>query len=403
MIRAAKKTVYVFDQFKRPEESRLLRDVFGEFYSQISCHSNTTKRIKALTQKIIGDHPEDANVEKWQDVAKDLIRRDESEEEDEEFGQSVRESFPEADLILDATNESNIRKQIARFLRLAFGDPNISPTFEEYANNLAFQASYRSLDLSRQVGAAIFDSNRKVLALGCNEVPKVGGGTCWEDDSADTRDFRVGYDINAVKKRGLVIDVVKKLKRRNLLAEEIAKLPDDKLEVELIGKAGAALEKAEILEILEYGRALHAEMNAITDAAAARGQIKDATLFCTTFPCHNCAKHIVGAGVKNVYYLQPYPKSKVWELYPDSIAVDDGHQEQKVCFHQFIGVTSRRFNLFSRNKKKHVSGKLIKWETKAATPNLRMITVSYFDSEKRAIKHVTSKLKGRLSTALGCD
>jgi deoxycytidylate deaminase len=43
------------------------------------------------------------------------------------------------------------------------------------------------------------------------------------------------------------------------------------------------------MDILEFGRVIHAEMSAISDAARLGRATKDATLFCTTFPCHICA------------------------------------------------------------------------------------------------------------------
>jgi deoxycytidylate deaminase len=47
----------------------------------------------------------------------------------------------------------------------------------EYGLFLAKAAALRTLDLSRQVGAAIFSDKGEIIALGANEVPKAGGGT----------------------------------------------------------------------------------------------------------------------------------------------------------------------------------------------------------------------------------
>src|SRR5690349_8629760 len=48
---------------------------------------------------------------------------------------------------------------------------------------------------------------------------------------------------------------------------------------------------------------------------------KGATLFCTTFPCHMCARLIIASGVKAVVLIEPYPKSKTHDLYSDSVEV----------------------------------------------------------------------------------
>ena len=42
-------------------------------------------------------------------------------------------------------------------------------------------------------------------------------------------------------------------------------------------------------------------------------------LFVTTFPCHNCARHIVAAGVDEVQFIEPYLKSRALPLHGDAI------------------------------------------------------------------------------------
>ena len=36
-------------------------------------------------------------------------------------------------------------------------------------------------------------------------------------------------------------------------------------------------------------------------------------MYMTTFPCHNCAKHIIASGIINVYYIEPYAESEILE------------------------------------------------------------------------------------------
>ncbi|MEJ7655371.1 MAG: deaminase [Chloroflexia bacterium] len=45
---------------------------------------------------------------------------------------------------------------------------------------------------------------------------------------------------------------------------------------------------------------MHAEMSALLDAGRRGVPVQGATLYTTTFPCHNCARHIVGAGIDRV-------------------------------------------------------------------------------------------------------
>src|SRR5690606_924850 len=98
----------------------------------------------------------------------------------------------------------------------------------------------------------------------------------------------------------------------------------------------------------------------------------NATLYTTTFPCHECARHIVAAGIKRVVFIEPYPKSLVNELYPDSIRVESQEAEtQHVFFESFVGVAPRRFcDLFSLGQfdRKDSLGKLRRWDRSLAVP-----------------------------------
>lgn len=53
--------------------------------------------------------------------------------------------------------------------------------------------------------------------------------------------------------------------------------------------------------------AIHAEQNAIIQAAKIGVSIQDATLYCTHQPCSICAKMIVNAGISRIVYIHPYP------------------------------------------------------------------------------------------------
>ena len=53
--------------------------------------------------------------------------------------------------------------------------------------------------------------------------------------------------------------------------------------------------------------AIHAEQNAILQAAKLGISIDGATIYCTHYPCSICAKMIVNAGIKRMVYIYPYP------------------------------------------------------------------------------------------------
>jgi dCMP deaminase len=64
----------------------------------------------------------------------------------------------------------------------------------------------------------------------------------------------------------------------------------------------------------ELCRGIHAEQNAIIQAAFHGVPIRDASLFCTNLPCSICAKMIINAGIKMIYYLDGYADSMSEEM-----------------------------------------------------------------------------------------
>jgi dCMP deaminase len=64
----------------------------------------------------------------------------------------------------------------------------------------------------------------------------------------------------------------------------------------------------------ELCRGIHAEQNAIIQAAYHGVSIKDATLFCTNMPCSICAKMIINAGIKQICYHSGYADAMSKEM-----------------------------------------------------------------------------------------
>lgn len=59
-------------------------------------------------------------------------------------------------------------------------------------------------------------------------------------------------------------------------------------------------------ENLETCQAVHAEQNAITQAAKFGISVKGGDMYITTYPCSTCMKLIINSGIKRVFYLEEY-------------------------------------------------------------------------------------------------
>jgi dCMP deaminase len=56
-------------------------------------------------------------------------------------------------------------------------------------------------------------------------------------------------------------------------------------------------------------RGLHAEQNAIIQAAIHGVSIQGTTLYCTNMPCSICTKMLINAGITDIYYKDGYSDS----------------------------------------------------------------------------------------------
>ncbi|MCB2200321.1 dCMP deaminase family protein [bacterium] len=61
-------------------------------------------------------------------------------------------------------------------------------------------------------------------------------------------------------------------------------------------------------------RTVHAEMNAIAQAARYGPALDGCDVYCTVMPCWNCAKMIAACGIKRVFYFKEYHPEE-WEFY----------------------------------------------------------------------------------------
>ncbi|MDR2197496.1 MAG: cytidine/deoxycytidylate deaminase family protein [Coriobacteriales bacterium] len=125
------------------------------------------------------------------------------------------------------------------------------PSWDQYFMDIAYQVAKRTTCRRRAVGAVIV-KDKRILATGYNGVP-AGIEHCLT---------------------------------RGCLREELG-IPSGQSQ--------------------ELCRGLHAEQNAIIQAAKHGITVDGATCYCTTQPCIICAKILINAGIVEIVYEQPYP------------------------------------------------------------------------------------------------
>jgi len=393
------KTAYIFDQFKREEEINVLRQIYSQLFVVISVYSEKKNRMERLISRIASDHSDARPSEEHASIAADLIKRDQHEE-GALHGQRLEDAFSSADLFLNIDDPEGSEKLLTRFLDALFGSNAVSPTHDEYGIYAAQNAALRSLDLSRQVGAAIFSESNEVITFGCNEVPKALGGTYWTGDPGDARDMKKGSDSNERIKKSFLVDFTKRLSKAGFLKGEIKEMDVARFILKETDRGGS-LRDAQVMDLLEFGRMIHAEMSAICDAARTGRTLKNAVLYCTTFPCHLCAKHIVAAGIKRVVYIEPFPKSYAEHLHGDAIVVGKSGDTGKIVFEPFIGISPHRYRaLFARERRKDDAGNFQQWMEKEPRPIIRYTVTTYIQNENAIAKMFNSIVSSKVEAGL---
>ena len=399
----ATNTAYILRSLKRPEETETLRKVYGKGYIQISAHVPENERIRSLATAIAESYNK-VRKDGYEPQAHKLIDRDEAAEITStrprtlKFGQDVRDTFPISDVIIDARTKHRIQSSLSRFVGIQFGYPFHTPTQDEYGMFFAKATALRSADLSRQVGVAIMTDQGDLLSVGYNEVPKAGGGFYGpEDGHEDHRDFQLEHDSNSDIKEQMLKEIIERLQASGWLSAERSKCNIGKLVEEALWEGDdPPMRRAQLMNILEFGRPVHAEMAALINAAKLGISVKGATLYCTTFPCHMCAKHIVAADIDRVVYIEPYPKSLAPDLFRDSIKESmDGNGSQKfVMFEPFVGIAPLSYvDVFTPQIRSDRRGRITQWDVSTARPRLQRLFLAYIEIEKEAVKLLKRKLE----------
>lgn len=363
----------IIDSLKHPKETMLLRRVYGGMYWQFTVFAPETVREDRLRAD---------GIEK--DNLAGIFTRDENDREGD-HGQKVSKTAYLSDFFIrnDGQNDSRLKAVLDRFLEIVFNTSVHTPTLDEAGMYAAVSAASKSACLSRQVGAAIYSDRGELLGVGWNDVPKGLGGLYSSNDGEDDhRCFKWGGKVchNDRKKEELYSKIFNALNAEGLLAKDAT---PEKMRERLL--------KTPVKDLIEYSRSIHAEMEAIVSAArSGKPGVVGGTLYTTTFPCHNCARHIVAAGISKVFYVEPYAKSLARELHSDSIGVIAG-EEGKCAFLQYEGVgPDSILKLFHHGAERKANGKALTQEKERACPVLPPPMDGFTTHEKRVIRRIAS-------------
>jgi hypothetical protein len=120
-------TAYIIRQLKRPDEVTLLRRVYGKHFILVSAYGSAEQRQKLLEEQIGRSVAPSVPRNEIACKSGELIARD-ANEEGEDFGQRLRETFHIADVFIDGLSRREIDDKLTRFIQAFFGRTDIAPS-----------------------------------------------------------------------------------------------------------------------------------------------------------------------------------------------------------------------------------------------------------------------------------
>ncbi|MGN7798141.1 deaminase [Leifsonia sp. 22587] len=411
---------YLIQNLMHPTEVSLLRSIYRERFFLFATHQPEKSRRENLETEYKkysgGDAPNEASL---------VIRIDSGErtaEIEETFpfdfngsanALNINSTFDRADVFVAHDRYADV---VDGWSKQLFSYPFGAPNRDEFGMGLAYSAARLSTALGRSVGAAIVSEEvagdlSGVLAVGWNDAAEPGGGLGTDSSKIPVQEHLTGEAVDSSDERRVA--AVKELLDRlfdpiwvsaydsreseggevvnedegeltqwlNGMRQRAKDLPPISDEMVVAMASLPALSSSRVFGLIEFGRAVHAEMAAITSAARRGTSINGATMFVTTFPCHECARNIVAAGITRVVFVEPYGKSMTNELYSHSIvnaAVDGTKDSGRVRMEPFVGISPSRFDdLFSSVPRKYglkdargrkvEPGRIIEWNSHNST------------------------------------
>jgi deoxycytidylate deaminase len=325
------RVAYIIDSLKHPEEVNILRSVFRDSFWMIGVVADDSTRRKRLVEQ-----------KQLEEAFDKISERDANE--NRQYGQNSIKTILEADYFFanNYDKETKIPTECKRFLNILFQETIETPRQDEYGMHLAFMAANNSACLSRQVGAALISSDGLVLSTGCNDVPQFGGGLYSSESIVDNRCFaRSRLCHNDQHKEKIADEIVEKIKSE--VNSNADNWQDKSNKIKSI-----LLDDTRLKQLIEFSRAVHAEMDAIISLArSGKIGLVGSTMYVTTYPCHNCAKHIIDAGICRIVFVEPYEKSLAKELHSDAINQPlDERSISKISFDNYGGVSPKRYSDF---------------------------------------------------------
>lgn len=296
-----KNSYFVIDAFRNPYEALFFHERYSAFYlfaircdekdridRLINVYNYTKNKIEAIDKK---ENPKSSPL-------KDI---------DTFLSQDIATCIQLADIYIDNpgthtnTNFNELKEQLVRYISLIQHPGLVNPSSSEKLMQIAFTAKLNSGCMSRKVGAVVTNKDGAPKAIGWNSSPE-GQTSCLlrnaremisNVDTLAYSDYEKTNSKIIETVNNYIVDFSDDLNSRGLNCSYCFKDMQNKIE----SKGNQV-----------HNRSLHAEENAFLQVAKFGGEgVLDGKLFTTASPCDSCSRKAYQLGIKEIYYIDPYP------------------------------------------------------------------------------------------------
>ncbi|MDP3168053.1 MAG: hypothetical protein Q8N06_21665 [Hydrogenophaga sp.] len=262
---------------------------------------------------------------------------------DQFVSQNIQACIEKADIFINNPGQASegaiadlkeLVRQLVHFTVLMQHPGLVTPSKIERCMQIAYSAKANSGCISRQVGAAVSDSSYSIKSVGWNDVP-AGQVPCIlrkAGDLVESRDVEAFSDYELNDER-FQKHMQGRYKRFDLVLAH--------------GRSSAYCFKTEYNNLESpkmkgnqvHTRSLHAEENAFLQISKYGGAgLENGILFSTASPCELCSKKAFQLGIKQIFYIDPYPGISLSHI------LGSGPRDKRPSVSLFSGAVGQAFH-----------------------------------------------------------
>jgi len=316
-------TRIVIDAIRNPMELVYLRDRYAQLYAVAITTEDSDRRDRLRSLNITDEKINEIDAIEYSS------KHNPYSSHSKLINQDIAGCLQKSDIFINNPGDSEksisdkklklkeLYQQLIRYYSLALRPGLVTPRRDERCMQVAFTAKANSGCISRQVGAAVADSQHVIRAIGWNDVAR-GQTPCAlrsVDELLETSRSTAYSDLEHSNDE-LRSHIKEKFKRRSTLADNGLPCPfcfKDAANESILSKKTDPETKLKGNNQV-HTRSLHAEENAFLQLINGGSSIRNGYLYTTASPCELCSKKAYQLAISEIIYIDPYPGISVSQI-----------------------------------------------------------------------------------------